>query len=283
MASTSDDHPDGDLALTELLWVGRPAPRRGPTRTLDLDRIARAALRIADAEGLAAVSMQRVAHELDLTKMALYRYVTGKAELTALMIEAAVGEPPDLGAVAGGWRARIAELAERLAATWQRHPWLPWATLGDRVMGPREVGWIERAVEALDGAPLDGAEKMDAVFVICGHIRNTQSPATAGTQPWRVDVQLEPALRRLVPDYTDRYPALAAAVAGAGSAGADGAARGDNGRAFGLGCILDGLAALIATRSVFDGAQPSAPSETDVVRRSAPPGTTPPPPRAAPR
>jgi AcrR family transcriptional regulator len=273
MASTSDDHLDhhldhhldGDRALTQLLWVGRQVPSRGPKRALDLDAIAGAATRIADAEGLAAVSMQRVARELDFTKMALYRYVTGKAELTALMIEAAVGDPPDLGAVPGGWRPRITEFAERLAATWQRHPWLPWATLGDRVMGPREVGWIERAVEALDGAPLDGTEKMDAVFVVCGHIRNTQSTATAGTQPWNVDEHLDPALRRLVPDYADRYPALAAAVTGGGIGSGGGAD--DNGRAFGLGCILDGLAALVATRSVLDGAHPCAPAKTEAVRR----------------
>jgi AcrR family transcriptional regulator len=274
MASTSNDDLDhhdldGDQALTQLLWVGRQAPGRGPKRALDLAQIAGAALRIADAEGLAAVSMQRVAHELDFTKMALYRYVTGKAELTALMIEAAVGDPPDLGAVPGGWRPRITEFAERLAATWHRHPWLPWATLGDRVMGPREVGWIERAVEALDGAPLDGAEKMDAVFVICGHIRNTQSTATAGTQPWSVDEHLEPALRRLVPDYADRYPALAAAVTGGGDIGEAGEVGdvGDNGRAFGLACILDGLAALIDTRSVFGGTQDGTPSKTEAVRR----------------
>jgi AcrR family transcriptional regulator len=234
-------------AIAELLWRGRDIPTRGPKRTLDLYLIAETAVRIADAEGLAAVSMQRVAGELDVTKMALYRYVTGKSELTAIMVEAAVGPVPDIAAVPGGWRARITEFARQLAVAWQQHPWLPWATIGDRAMGPKEVGWTECAVAAFDGTPLDGAEKLDAAFLIFGHIRNTQSAATAGTQPWSADGagggrRLDAFLREMVPDHAERFPALTAATAGA----TDGS--GDNGRAFGLRCILDGIEALIASR-----------------------------------
>jgi AcrR family transcriptional regulator len=255
MATTDERGSGNEAGTAELLWRGRDLPTRGPKRALDLDAIAETAVRIADIDGLAAVSMQRVAGELDFTKMALYRYVTGKAELTALMIEAAVGPPPDLGAVAGGWRARITEVAEQLAVTWQRHPWLPWATIGDRVMGPREVGWTERAVAAFDGTPLDGAEKLDAAFIVFGHIRNTQSMTTAGTQPWNTDRQFDPTLRELVPDYAERFPALTAATAAATAAASsgDGAGLGDRfanrgSRLFGLRCILDGLEVLIAGR-----------------------------------
>ncbi|HEV7762166.1 MAG TPA: TetR/AcrR family transcriptional regulator [Acidimicrobiales bacterium] len=249
MTSTTEGQVDGREAMIELLWVGRERPSRGPKPALDLAQISEAALRIADAEGFAAVSMQRVASELAFTKMALYRYVTGKAELTAIMIEAAVGEPPDLGAVAGGWRAKVIVFAELLAATWQRHPWLPLVTMGDRVMGPKEVGWTECAVSALTGTGLDGTEKMDAVFLISGHIRNTQSTATAGTQPWSVDEHLDPALNGLVHDYADRFPALTAAIASASTSAAGARPSADNGRAFGLERILDGLEALVATRT----------------------------------
>jgi AcrR family transcriptional regulator len=246
MASTSEDVEGERESITALLWGQKAKPRRGPKPALDIDRIARAALRIADAEGLAAVSMQRVAGELDFTKMALYRYVAGKAELLAVMIDLAVGEPPDLGAVPGGWRPRLEEFARLLATAWERHPWLPWATMGDRVMGPNEVGWIECAVGTLAATGLTGAEQMDAVFVLCGHIRNTQSTATAGTQPWSSDKRVAPAMGDVLGLHgDDRFPALSAAVAVAAEDGAPS----DNGRAFGLRCLLDGLEAVIDSRS----------------------------------
>jgi AcrR family transcriptional regulator len=229
--------------VIELLWGHRERPTRGPKPALSIERIAAAAMAIADAEGLAAVSMQRVAADLDFTKMALYRYVTGKAELMAVMIEEAVGEPPDLSGVPGDWRARIEEFVRQLAEAWQRHPWLPWATIGDRVMGPREVGWIEAAVETLAGTGLTGPERMDAVFVVFGHIRNTQSMATAGTQPWTTDKQVAPAMEDLLREYGERFPALTSVVTTANGASHD------NGRAFGLDLILNGLARLISERA----------------------------------
>lgn len=226
--------------VVELLWSGREPSTRGPKPALSIGRIATVAMTIADTEGLAAVSMHRVAGELDFTKMALYRYVSGKAELLAVMIEAAVGEPPDLAGVPGGWRPRLQEFARLLAVSWERHPWLPWATIGDRVMGPREVGWIECAVGALEDTRLTGVERMDAVFVLFGHIRNTQSMTTAGTQPWTSDKQVAPAMRNLLAVHGGRYPSLTSAV------GTADRAPHDNGRAFGLRLILDGLAARIA-------------------------------------
>lgn len=69
-----------------------------------LDAIAAAGIDIADRDGLSAVTMQRVAERLGVTKMALYRYVPGKVELVALMIDLGIGEPPRLATIAGGWR-----------------------------------------------------------------------------------------------------------------------------------------------------------------------------------
>jgi AcrR family transcriptional regulator len=168
--------------------------------------------------------------------MALYRYVASKAELLAVMIETAVGDPPDLDRVSGGWRPKLREWAIRMWETWDRHSWLPGATVGDRVMGPRELAWTECAVGALVGTGLDGVEQMDAVFTLSGHIRNTRSMATAGTQPWTTERQLE-LLRR----YGHHFPALTAAVDA--SAHTD-----DHAREFGLERILDGVALLIERR-----------------------------------
>src|SRR6266540_5044405 len=221
----------------------RPGEQAG-----SVERIARAAIEIADADGFAAVSMQRVASHLGFTKMALYRYVADKAELLAIMIETAAGEPPDLGRVPGGWRPKLEEWAHRLRARWQRHRWLPAVTVGHRVMGPKEVGWTECAVGALADTPLDGPERMDAVFLLSGHIRNTQSASMAGTQPWTTERALSPAVTELLHAHRDRFPALIAAAGGGGASG-------DNGWRFGLDRILDGLELLITQRA-------SAPSAT---------------------
>lgn len=222
----------------DLLWGSRDAPTRPPRLALTVDRIAAAAIEVADAEGLAAVSMQQVAARLDVTKMALYRHVASKAELVAVMTESAVGEPPDLSAVPGGWRPRLVRWAELMRAAWQRHPWLPAATTGERMTGPREVGWTESAVAALAGTGLDGGERMDAVFLLSGHIRNTQSAATAGTQPWTAQKRL----REVLHAHRDRFPALHEAARST-----DGVPR-DNGWAFGLDRILDGVEVLIGQR-----------------------------------
>ncbi|MFD0205191.1 MULTISPECIES: TetR/AcrR family transcriptional regulator [Saccharothrix] len=223
----------------DLLWGSRDKPARPARLALTVDRIAAAAIEVADAEGMAAVSMQQVAGRLDVTKMALYRHVASKAELVAVMIESAVGEPPDLGAVPGGWRPRLVRWADLMRETWQRHPWLPAATTGERLTGPREVGWTESAVAALEGTGLDGGERMDAVFLLSGHIRNTQSAATAGTQPWTAQKQL----RTILHEHRDRFPALHQAARST-----NGAPR-DNGWEFGLNRILDGLDVLVHARS----------------------------------
>ncbi|MEU4449145.1 TetR/AcrR family transcriptional regulator [Actinosynnema sp. NPDC050801] len=222
----------------DLLWGSRDKPARPARLALTVDRIAAAAIEVADAEGMAAVSMQQVAARLDVTKMALYRHVASKAELVAVMIESAVGEPPDLRSTPGGWRPRLVRWCDLMRETWQRHPWLPAATTGERMTGPREVGWTESAVAALADTGLDGGERMDAVFLLSGHIRNTQSAVTAGTQPWTAEKQL----RTVLHDHHHRFPALHEAAQST-----NGGPR-DNGWQFGLDRILDGLTVLIEER-----------------------------------
>jgi len=219
---------------TELLWeLGDQGRQARPALTVP--RIAAAGIALADAAGMASVSMQQVAGLLDVTKMALYRHVANKAELVAVMIEIAVGTPPDLSTVPGGWRPKLTEWARLMRETWQRHPWLPAVTVGERPMGPREIGWTEAAVAALDGTGLTGAERMDAVFLVSGHIRNTRSAATAGTQPWNRDK----SLRAKIAAHGERFPALVAATADAADVDPD------SGWRFGLDRIFDGLALLI--------------------------------------
>ena len=161
-----------------VLWDVATPPARGPRRGLSLDEIARAAVAVADRDGLEGLSMQRVSAEVGLTKMGLYRYVAGKEELEAVMVDAAVEEPPASGELAGTWREQAEEFARRIDRVWTEHPWVPWATIGERLMGPREVGWVEAAVRIFEPLGLSPDERMDAVSMLFAHLRVTHASAS---------------------------------------------------------------------------------------------------------
>jgi Transcriptional regulator len=230
--------------MVRLLWGPHPKPARGPRPTLDLDRIARAGIEIADSEGLADVSMQRVAAQLGVTKMALYRYVPGKAELVSLMVDAAIGPYPAAKARRGGWREQLEEWARHLLTVFRQHSWALDATVGPRIMGPGELSWLERAVSALDGTGLSGAERMDAAVLLVGHVRGITQQARAASPAGNPEAQLGAILGDLMQAHGERFPALTAALASA--AQSDGQ---DQAWDFGLQRILDGLATLIDQRA----------------------------------
>jgi AcrR family transcriptional regulator len=222
------------------LWdLSERQEKKKPRVALTLAGIAKTAIGIADTDGIESVSMQRVAADLGFTKMSLYRHVQGKDELLSIMIDLAVADPPDLSGVPGGWRPRLEAFVGQLAGVWRQHPWIPVVTVGSRVMGPREAGWVESAVAALAGTGLTGDERLAAVFLLFGHVRNTQSMATAGTQPWSGDGELAGQIR----GHAELFPELNQALNGPAPVLAD------NARKFGLDRILDGLAVLIAERS----------------------------------
>jgi AcrR family transcriptional regulator len=232
-------------SLIELLWGPQERPSRGPKPGLSRERIAQAAINLADAEGLGAVSMQRVAAEFGFTTMSLYRYLPGKNELIAVMVDTAVGDPPDLGAIPGGWRPKLAEWARLTWQAFQRHPWFLEAAM-NTVMGPRQLGWLEVAVAALSGTGLVGDELVNAALVVNGHVR---SMAPFAPVPSRADTGFDStawgeALVGLLRQHSDRFPALTAAIAdGAFVPQVD-----EDPLEFGLQRILDGIEVLVAAR-----------------------------------
>ena len=106
--------------------------RRRLRQPLDRDAVARAALRVADREGLDAVTMRRVGEELGVEAMSIYHHMRGKDELLAAMTDLLVAEieiPPPTD----DWKADIRSRAVAARAMRRRHPWAP-ALLGT---GPR--------------------------------------------------------------------------------------------------------------------------------------------------
>ena len=89
-----------------LLWGRQEAGRRGPKQRLSTDEVVKAAIALADAEGLAALSMRRVAEAVGVSPMSLYTYVPSKAELVDLMFDRALATAADPDDAVVGWRDR---------------------------------------------------------------------------------------------------------------------------------------------------------------------------------
>lgn len=157
----------------ELLWGSRDRPRRGPKPKMSIEKIVRAAIGLADTEGLGALSMQRIAAELGFTTMSLYRYVPSKEQLIDVMADAAIGEPPAMDdATDTDWRAGIELWAHRLWAGYRRHPWLLRAEMSGPPIGPNQLGWLEAALYALSGTGLSADEMLRTAWFLDGAIRD---------------------------------------------------------------------------------------------------------------
>lgn len=222
-----------------LLWGEQGRPTRGPKPSLTPQRIAASAVAIADAEGLDAVSMSRVAAEFGVSAMALYRYVPGKAELVELMVEEVITESPDLSAAGEGWRARITAWARASEAVHRAHPWLLTATAMRRqLMGPHQIGWLDAALAALEPTGLSAVERHRVFTLVAGLVR------TIAQQEADFDEEHSREWGRLTGEvlerHADRFPAFTRAVA-------DGAFGPDplDPLEFGLERILDGVQLLI--------------------------------------
>ena len=229
---------NGAEELVALLWGEQEQPARGPKPSLDPRCIAAAAVTIADAEGLAAVSMNKVAVEFGVSGMALYRYVPGKAELVGLMVEA-VSVPPDLSAAGPGWRAQLTEWARGMLALYRAHPWVLSAiAMRRQAMGPRQLAWLEAALAALEPTGLDAAQRHHVFILLAAHVRGVAQ------QYIDFDKESDQDWNRLTGEllvrHATRFPALTRAIAEGGFEPAD-----EDSLGFGLARILDGIQVLI--------------------------------------
>ncbi|MFD8063658.1 TetR/AcrR family transcriptional regulator [Streptomyces cyaneofuscatus] len=165
----------GDIARSlELLWGTGDRPSRGPKPGLTLDRIVTAAIAVADAEGLAAVSMRRLSTELGTGTMSLYRYVPGKAELLDLMLDRVLGEPLSDGPgrpaadhpVPDDWRVAINAMATTYLDNLRRHPWLLKINQARTVLGPSALRGLELSLAALRSMGLRDPELIGVIITV---------------------------------------------------------------------------------------------------------------------
>ncbi|HEV7931107.1 MAG TPA: TetR/AcrR family transcriptional regulator [Actinomadura sp.] len=166
----------------ELLWGVQERPRRGPKPRLTVQQITQAAIEIADAEGLAALSMRHVADRLGVAAMSLYTYVPGKAELVDVMLDTVAGEAPLLGELHGDWRARVELWARQSLASHRRHPWVLQVATVHPPMGPNEVAWGDSALRALSGIGLSDREIVAMINVVDGYVRGVARTSVDAAQ-----------------------------------------------------------------------------------------------------
>ncbi len=168
--------PDKDVQARSMarLWgVADPAapPRRGPKPKHSVEAVVTAAIALADAEGLEALSMRRVAEMLQLSPMSLYTYVPSKGELLDLMLDHVVGEIAEPGPEDGDWRAQVTTLARQRWAMTQRHPWILEAGMHRPPLGPNVLAKAEAALRALDGLGLSETEMDQVTALIANYVR----------------------------------------------------------------------------------------------------------------
>lgn len=274
-----DDPVEGLSRGLQLLWGLRERPRKGPKPGLSLEAVVAGAIEVADAEGLAAVSMSRVAEQVGYTTMSLYRYVGGKDELLVLMLDAAIGGPSP-AVREGDWRARLERWSWEQLAVCRRHPWIPRIPVTQMPISPNQLAWLEAALAALADTPLTPAEKLGIATLCSGFVRNEAQLSgdlrRARRETGISEAEMNAVYGRRLARLTDpeRYPTLhemAASglfegpdlagpdAAGPGAAGtgvtADGGA--PDGEAgpetepdfdFGLQRVLDGVAVYVRSR-----------------------------------
>jgi AcrR family transcriptional regulator len=233
-------------------WGVRERPHKGPKPALSLARIVDAAVRVADAEGLDAVSMGRVAAELGAAPMSLYRHLSAKEELLELMVDAAWGDPPAAPAAGEEWRAGLARWAWAMHVAARRHPWVVRIALNSLPIMPHQVAWFENALACMGGTGLTESRKGSVILLLAGYVRNiaaTEADIGAAVLASGLDMSAWMAayagiLRQLADPQ--RFPALRAFIAAGVFDAADDP---DDEFAFGLDRILDGIATLIGDKT----------------------------------
>ncbi len=233
-----------------LAWGVAANPQRGPKRELSIERIVEAAMELADAGGLAAVSMASVAASLGFTPMSLYRYVSAKDDLVLLMGETGFGVPPETVAEASGWREGLKVWSGAQIGVYRRHPWLLDIPIGGGLPAtPNNVAWLDAGLAVLGDTPLDPNERVAVALLVLSHTRwqgtiersYVSAAAAAGTTPDEIDTASVGMLERLI--TPEAFPEVHRALV----AGAFGPASGDP-FAFGLERILDGIQHYLSSR-----------------------------------
>lgn len=266
----TDSTDEGLPRAVAIAWGMVANPQRGPKRELSHERIVEAAMQIADTDGLAAVTMSKVAAALGFTTMALYRYVTAKDELLQLMQEAAIGEQltvadPQLGTgpaaaeePATDWARDLHRIADQVLGMYRDHPWLTEIPLSvDQLLTPNNLLIADQAARAMQSLPLTDQEKIGILLLITTYVRSSASMVRDVSSGSRLSPEAGARRAELIKEMitAERFPHLRPMVdsgayltdietGGGAESAIDPEANGDelDDYEFGLQLILSGIA-----------------------------------------
>lgn len=246
----------GDLRRSlELLWRGPEPGRRGPKQRLSTDEVVEAAIALADAQGIEALSMRKVAEAVGVSPMSLYTYVPSKTELLDLMFDRVLGETPDPDEGLPGWRVKLAFIARQRWALTERHPWLLDLALHRPPLGPNVMRKAESTMRTFEGMGLAPEEMGLAAEALQNYVTGALHAAREAREAERRTGMTDAEWFAIIADVlggrieSGGFPVikrLKEAGGGAKVAAAhDAVARFE----FGLERILDGLEAFIRQRN----------------------------------
>ncbi len=240
-----------------LLWGLNPPGTRGPKPGLSIEQIVTAAIELADAGGLAAVSMSKVAASLGFTTMSLYRYVSSKDDLLLLMSDIGLGPPPELETDPGTWRGGLERWARALLRSYRAHPWAMDIVIKGPPMTPNQLRWLDRMLQVLAPTKLSYQEQLNASLLIDGYVRSWAQlsrgllkSVAEGNDAANIEGSFADGVRMLIDPV--RYPALAPMIAAGEfdpTPGVDPVEDLEEIFTFGIERILDGLEVLIDLRA----------------------------------
>jgi AcrR family transcriptional regulator len=198
----------------ELIWLRPERAGRGPRPAHSRTSIAAAAVALADAEGLEAVTMRRIAAELGAGTMSLYNYVPKKEQLFDLMLDAVAGEYRLPSAPSGDWRADLRLLAHQQLELLRRHGWVTTVIRLRPSIGPNSLRVTDFFLGAVAGLDLSGGAKMEALAMLNGSVCQfadwERATTAAATSPQRWQLELADYFGKIATGGD--YPHLAAAL-----------------------------------------------------------------------
>ena len=226
----------------QLLWGVETPGRRGPKPGQSIESIGRAAVHIADTNGLDAVSMKAVAHEVGMTTMSLYRYLDSRDQLSEVMLHCAYGRPAAGLTATGSWRKRLERWCLAIADLILAHPWTVRVPMNGPPRTPNILRWTDAGLRALSPTNLTEKQKLSALLAADGYVRShvSQSLQIGAVGPAAGPDQVQWDIASLLDEET--FPAL---VAAAPAIEDDDDDFFTDELAFGLTLVLDGIERLI--------------------------------------
>lgn len=243
--------------LRRLWQLPEPTGRLGRPASLTTEDIVGTAVELADQGGLEAAALPKIARELRVTAMSLYRHIGSKRELVELMVDFALTPPTRAKRPERNWRNATADWAEELWDRYRTRPWVARAPTYNAPAGPNQLEWLEQALASLACTDLAWGEKIGYAMLVNGYVRQSallSHDLTEGLDDSEVQSESEHNYGNTMRKFLDpkRFPELSAMFDSEvfnGLTASTATTQRDDFRS-GLSTILDGIAHRLEQRRV---------------------------------